>query len=169
MSDQQPASKPEAQPNTETNVLKKEIESLKQQAEEYLNGWKRTKADYENLQKEHDRHQIEFIQFANSGLILELLPLVEHFKQAFRHLPEELKNSDWVKGIEHIQAHLNHILASQGVAEIPTVGQKFDPSRHEAVEEIKNDQPAGTIVEEVRAGFSLHGRVIQAARVKVAQ
>lgn len=159
----QPA--PSGQPPKDTGPS--ELEQLRTQAEEYLNGWKRAKADYANLQKETERRQGEFIQYANAALLHELLPLVDHFKQAFKHLPKELKNSEWVKGIGHIQTHLGKILTDYGVQEITTVGEPFDPTRHEAVEEVASDRPAGTIVEEVKTGFLMQGKVLQAARVKI--
>ncbi|MFA5106852.1 MAG: nucleotide exchange factor GrpE [Patescibacteria group bacterium] len=167
MTDQK--SQPSPSDNRPNETAQTEADRLRQQAEEYLNGWKRAKADYANLQKETERRQSEFIQFANAALIHELLPLIDHFKQAFMHLPAELNDSEWVKGIRHIQTHLNKILAEHGIQEIRTVGEKFDPTRHEAIEEVDSDQPAGTIIEELKTGFLLHERVLQAARVKIAK
>ena len=167
MTDQK--SQPAPSDNQPNETAQTEVERLRQQVEEYLNGWKRAKADYANLQKETERRQSEFIQFANAALIHELLPLVDHFKQAFKHLPAELNDSEWVKGIRHIQTHLNKVLAEHGIQEIRTSGEKFDPTRHEAVEEVESDQPAGTIIEELKTGFLLHDRVLQAARVKIAK
>ncbi|MDP3964582.1 MAG: nucleotide exchange factor GrpE [bacterium] len=145
------------------------VAELEAKAEEYLNGWKRAKADYANLQKEVERRMEEFSKYANEALITELFPIADHFKQAFRHLPEELKTHEWVKGIEHLRTSLTQVLQSAGASELPTVGEKFDPARHEAIEEVESDQPSGTIVEEVRSGFMLNGKVAQAARVKVAK
>lgn len=150
-------------------AVQTEFERLQKQAEEYLNGWKRAKADYANLQKETEKRQIEFIQYANAALLHELLPLVDHFKQAFKHLPGELQNTEWVKGIRHIQTHLCKILTEHGLQEIKTVGDEFDPNKHEVVEEIASDQPAGTIIEELKTGWLMGDRVIQPARVKVAK
>lgn len=148
---------------------KSELEILKSKADEYLNGWKRAKADYANLQKEVEKRQLEFIRFANEDLIHELLPLVDHFKQAFKHLPDELKSSDWVEGIRHIQSSLDKVLAFRGVKEIETLGEKFNPELHEAVEQVESDQASGTIIEELKTGFTLNDKVIQPARVKVSK
>ncbi|MDD5342204.1 MAG: nucleotide exchange factor GrpE [Patescibacteria group bacterium] len=170
MSDQKITQTPSEQKTSEADASTKgELEKLKKQAEEYLNGWKRAKADYANLQKETDKRQLEFVQYANEGLLRELLPLVDHFKQAFKHLPEDLKASDWVEGIRHIQTNLEKTLAYFGVKEIPTVGEKFDPAVHEAVEQIQSEEASGTIVEEVKTGFSLHDKLLMPARVKVAK
>ena len=146
-----------------------ELDQCRQQAEEYLNGWKRAKADYANLRKETDKQQMEFVKYANAALIHELLPLVGHFQEAFRHLPDDLKDSDWVKGIKHIQTNLDAMLVNNGVKEIPTVGEQFNPEQHEAVGTVKADQPSGTVVEKVKPGFKMYDQILQPAKVKVAE
>lgn len=142
----------------------KEQKCLK--CEEYLNGWKRARADYLNLQKEAAERQKELVEFANAGLLLDLLPMVDHFKLALKHVPENIKNDPWYKGIENIQGQLNKFLKDQGIEEIKTVGEKFNPELHEAVGEVEGE-PAEVIAEEVSTGFSLNGKVIQPAKVKI--
>ena len=148
---------------------KNELEKLKDKNEEYLNGWKRAKADYANLQKDMEKRQIEFAKFASEDLMRELLPLVDHFKQAFKHIPDDLKSHEWVEGIRHIQANLDKTLAYNGIKEIETEGEKFNPELHEAVEQVESKKTSGTIIEELKAGFTLNGKVIQPARVKVSK
>lgn len=146
-----------------------EMEELKKKVNEYLNGWKRAKADYANLQKEVEQRQIDFVKFANEDLIREILPLVDHFKQAFGHLPPDLKGHDWIEGIRHIQSSLDKILAFRGIKEITTVGEKFNPELHEAVEEVDSERGKGIIIEELKTGFTLNGKVLNPARVKVSK
>jgi len=146
-----------------------ELEQCRQQAEEYLNGWKRAKADYANLRKETDKQQMEFVKYANAALIHELLPLVSHFQEAFRHLSDDLVDSEWVKGIRHIQTNLDALLANHGVEEIKSVGEPFNPELHEAVGTVKADQPSGTVVEKVKPGFKMYDQILQPAKVKVAE
>jgi molecular chaperone GrpE len=164
--DDQPQTEPTPTPPVSAGS---ELEQCRQQAEEYLNGWKRAKADYANLRKETDKQQMEFVKYAQAGLVHELLPLVDHFQQAFKHVPAELSQSDWVEGIRHIQANLEALLAHHGVREIPTIGEPFNPEHHEAVGTVKGDQPSGTVVEKVKPGFIMHDRVLQPAKVKVAE
>lgn len=146
-----------------------ELVKLKNQAEEYLNGWKRAKADYINLKRETEQKQKELIEFAVAGFILEIFPMIDQFKQAFKHIPEDQRNSDWVIGIRHIQSNLNKLLQEHGIEEIEAVGEKFDPLFHDAVEEVESDQEEGTVVEEVKTGFKMHDKVITPAKVKVAK
>lgn len=154
---------------SEIENLKKDLERINKKAEEYLNGWKRAKADYINFKRESEKKQKEIIQFAQAGLLLELFPLMDQFKRAFNHLPDDLKKSDWLEGIRHIQNNLKKILAEAGIKEIKTVGEKFNPEFHEAVERVESDKPSGTIVMETQTGFTLHDKVIIPARVKVAK
>lgn len=137
-------------------------------ATEYLAGWQRAKADYANLKREIESKQLELIRYANEDLLKELLPLVDYFKQALRAVPPEQRGQSWVQGIQHIQSKLEQVLAYYGVKELNVVGEKFDPALHEAVGE-SDGAPPGTITEEVRTGFILHDKLLQAARVKVAR
>jgi molecular chaperone GrpE len=146
-----------------------ELEIAQQQAEEYLNGWKRAKADYINFKKDQEKNQKELIEFANAGMLLDIFPLVDQFKQAMKHLPEGIEESEWLTGIIHIQGNLTKILKGMGVEEIETVGEQFDPEMHDAAEEVESDEEKGTIVEELTTGFRMNGRVIHPAKVKVAK
>ncbi|PIP17994.1 MAG: nucleotide exchange factor GrpE [Parcubacteria group bacterium CG_4_10_14_0_8_um_filter_35_7] len=154
----------------EMDDLKKELEKTKKQAEEYLNGWKRARADYINLKRDTQKEEEEWVQFANSALILGLLPIMDNFKKAFEYLSKEKENSEWVKGIRHIKKQLEDLLKSLGVEGIRTVGEKFNPEFHEAVgEKIFKEKKEGIILEEVEGGYKLHGRVLRPAKVIVAK
>ncbi len=153
-------------PNPEPGA---ELEQLKAQAAEYLQGWQRAKADYANLKRESEAKFSELTQYATSELLTELLPLVDYFKHALRAVPPEQKGLPWVEGIQHIQSKLEQVLAYHGVKELEVVGEKFDPGVHEAVGEVQSTEPSGTVVEEVRTGFMLHDKLLQPARVKIAK
>ena len=148
--------------------LAQKLAALEKEAEEYLNGWKRAKADYINFKKETEKRRQEIIEYANANLLLDILPLVDQFKIAFAHLPGEQKDSEWVKGIRHLESKLKKILEDYGISEIPT-GGKFNPELHEAVEHVESDQEEGTILETVSTGFKLAEKVIEPAKVKVAK
>jgi len=147
-----------------------DIETLKTQAQEYLQGWQRTKADYANLKRESETKQIDLIRYANAELLKELLPLVDYFKHALKAVPPEQKGLPWVEGVGHIQSKLEQVLAYHGVKEMEVIGEKFNPFLHEAMGEVEaNETEPGIIVEEVRTGFTLHEKVLQPARVKIAK
>lgn len=163
--------------NLERENLKKEIEELKKQleltqkkSEEHLNGWKRAKADYINFKKDTEKQNQELIQFANAALIVQILPIFEHFKKALAHIPKEQAESGWVMGIINIKKQFVDFLKKLGVEEIKTVGEKFNPSLHEAAShEEKEGFETDVIFEEVESGYTLYGQLLKPAKVKVAK
>lgn len=146
-----------------------ELEQARQKAEEYLNGWKRAQADYQNLKRDMEKEKIELAKFANLSLLLELLPVLDNFSRASQHLPEEKKNDEWVKGILAIHQQFQSLIASMGVAEVPAEGM-FNPELHEAVGNGEGENvESGTILEVVQPGYTLYGKLIRPAKVKVAK
>lgn len=138
------------------------------QSDEYLAGWKRSQADYQNLVKEVAKDKMEFVKYANQALIMELLPILDNFKAAFNLIPEPELKSAWVVGFSHIKKQLFDFLTANGVEEIKTVGEKLDVSVHEAVEyDEKSERAEGEIIAERKGGYKLNGRVIQVAKVVV--
>ncbi|MBI2411429.1 MAG: nucleotide exchange factor GrpE [Candidatus Kerfeldbacteria bacterium] len=163
-------SSPAAAPEATAEEPQDELAELKQQAGEYLEGWKRARADYQNLQKETAARISQNMKYATEGLLMELLPMVDHFRYAFKGIPESERNSSWLKGIEHIQTNFLKVLQEHGVEIMNTVGQPFNAELHEAVEEVDvPGTPSGEIVEEMAAGFMLGGKIIQHAKVKIAK
>lgn len=136
---------------------------------DYLDGWKRAKADFENYKKRQAQSQQEFFQFANVGLIMQILPVVDNFHASIGHIPEEQKKSPWVAGIMHIQKQLENILKDNGVSEIEVkIGDDFNPAEHEAVSgEQEKKELKNKITKVVQKGYKLGDKVIRAARVIV--
>jgi len=143
-----------------------ELDICKKQAEEYLNNWKRERADFVNYKKDEVKRMAEFIKFGNDSLILELLDTMDDLYLAAK----EIKNS----GLDQVINKFEDLLEKYGVEKI-TVGDKFDPMMHEviAVEgdpvkffDTAQDNGASKI-EEVRAGYTMHGRVIRPMRVRL--
>lgn len=166
------------------NKLKQELETVKAQAEEYLNGWKRAKADYINREREIEKEKIAWIKFANLELILNLLPILDSFEQSVKNLSDNLKKEEWTKGILKIKEQFENFLKAQGIEKIKTTGEKFNPDLHEAVAlssdlsskavteketSVKAEEKGekGEIIEEVQAGYTMHGQVIRPAKVIV--
>lgn len=146
--------------------LKEEIEKLKKENEEYLNGWKRAKADFINYQKDEAKREEEIVKFSNEFLIKELLPVLDSFELSFSMID---KDSTAKKGVEMIYAQFERILSKHGLEPIKCLGEKFDANLHEALEEVKSEKESGMIVEELEKGWKLRGKVIRPSRVKVAK
>jgi molecular chaperone GrpE len=150
-------------------TAEEKLAECQKQAEEYLNGWKRERADFENYKKDEAKRLEEFAKFANESLVLELISLTDEADIALKLMPEDVKTNhpNWVKGIEEIRRKFDEFLKANGVLRIKTAGEKFNPSLHEAAETVPAEKEADRVVEEIRAGYTLHGKVIRPAKVKI--
>lgn len=150
-------------PKEDKTNQSEEIEKLEKKVQENLDGWKRERADFINYKKGQEQVMGEFVKFANESLILQILPILDNFNLALKHLPEDLKENEWVKGVLHIKTQMEDILKNQGLEEIKAVGEKIDLEVHEVV---GGDNDGEIIAEEAQKGYRLHGKVVRAAKVK---
>lgn len=134
-------------------------------AAEYLEGWKRAKADLENMEKRQREMQSDLVKFANAEMVVDLLPVVDNFERAFGSLSDDDRLNSWVKGFEYILQQLLGVLNTHGVIKFSSAGELFDPEKHEAIEHVEGE--ADKVIEEVVAGYTMHGKVIRHAKVKV--
>lgn len=157
---------------TEINNITREeseLEEYKKQAEENLAGWQRAKADFLNYKKDQEKFLGEFRKYASEDLIIKLLPTIDSFNLAAEHLPPDLKNNDWAKGIICIKSQFDNFLKDAGVEEIKSIGEKFDPNLFESVGEEESDKEEGIIISEIQKGYKMFGKVIRAGKVKAAK
>ena len=167
--------KKEANGEKEDNCTKKVAEleaSLKEKTtleETYLNQLKYARADLENLQKHMKRRVDEGVVMEKEKLIMQLLPIAEELDLALEEA-RKTGNSSLLEGVEMVKRKLWKVLNCEGLCPIETVGNPFDPHMHEAVLEVETcDQPDGTIIQEVRKGYFLNGKVLKPSMVKVAR
>lgn len=143
-----------------------DIKKEESKEKEYLEGWKRERADFLNYKKEEMERLALLMKYANEELILKILPILDNCLTAEKNIPEELKKDEHIKGILQIYQQMRDFLKSQDIEEIKAVGEKFDPNFHEVVEEVEGEE-SGIIVEEIQKGYKLNGRVIRPAKVKI--
>ena len=157
---QQPQS--EEQPAEHVDALRAQ---LKQLNDEHL----RTLADVQNAKKRLQREKDEFARYAAETVIRELLPIVDSLDQALVAVDKQAESNAVITGVHLIHRQLLGLLQKEGVARIPTVGEPFDPHKHEAVAQIDVDDEEldGTVIEEVQVGYMMHGQVLRPAMVKV--
>lgn len=153
---------------TKIDETQKKIDELKKQNEEYLNGWKRERAGFLNYKKEEMERISALLKYANEELVLKMLPILDNFLLAEKNIPEDLKKDNNVKGLLLINLQLKDFLKTQGIEEIKTLGQQFDPNFHEVVAEVEAEgKESGIIVEEIQRGYLMEGKVLRPAKVKV--
>ena len=151
-------------------ALRSELDAVRAQADEYLDQWRRTAAQFSNYKKRVEKEQAEFTKMANAALITRLLPIVDDFERAFQTLPPGLRGMTWIEGIALIQRKLQLLLEQEGVEVIETEGKTFDPLLHEAVsyEEAEGFEE-GQIIAEVQKGYKMGERVLRPSLVRVAK
>ena len=150
--------------------LKKDLELCQKQRDEYLSGWRRAKADYLNYKKEEMDRFEKMVNFANEKFILGILPVLDSFDISRKQMPEELLKNEYVKGLFQTESQLQNFLKNNGVEEIDFSEGMFDPNFQEAVEEVEGTgKESGIVIEEVKKGYKLHGKVIRPTAVKVAK
>ncbi len=149
----------------EIESVKKVIAGEKEKAEKYLANWQRAQADFINYKRRSEQERAEVVNYANSTLILNILPVVDDLERALRSVPDELAESPWVNGIRHIYRKLQGVLESQGISAIEAEGKDFDPNLHEAVMTVEGEE--GKVIEELQKGYKLRSRVIRPTKVKV--
>lgn len=145
---------------------KKDLEKTEKERDEYLDGWKRAKADLINYKKDELRRLEEVARFGSESLILELISILDDFDLALATLEKE---GTAEKGIYLIKSRFEDILKRRGLERIKVEeGDKFDPNYHEAIIAVQEEgKEADTVAEEIEAGYTLHGKVIRPARVRV--
>lgn len=153
----------------ETEYLK-----FKEDADKGKEAWDRMlrlQADFDNTRKRLEREKQDFIKFANEGIIVELLNVLDDLERAVDLTESKHQDlSAFLKGIEMILAHLYDMLKEYGVKPIEAKDKIFDPNFHEALMQMENnDVPEHTVVEELQKGYLLNDRVIRTSKVKVSK
>jgi len=156
---------PEVAEIEDVELLKQALAEEKEKVETNLAGWQRAQADFINFKRRSEQEKKEISKFANSVLILNLLPILDDLERAFNSMPPRLAKLSWVEGIRLIERKLQANLEAQGLSQIEALGKPFDPNFHEAVRQGKGKD--GIVVEEVQKGYWLHDRVIRPTKVVV--
>lgn len=145
-----------------------EMNALQKKADEYLAGWQRAKADYQNLKKQNEKEREELMSMTTGALIIDLLPVKTNFDLAWQHLPEDLKDHAWVRGLEHVQKQFTDFLQTLGITSFQPVQEAFDPGSMEAIEHAPDPEiPEGQVMRTSEPGYRMRDKVIRPAKVVV--
>jgi len=150
--------------------LAQKLAAVEQQAEEYLDNWRRSVAELSNARKRMLREKEEFARSASERVLEKLLPVLDDLDRALGAAPQDPADAEWVNGIRLIQRKLQGVMEGEGLAQIPAVGEQFDPELHHAV--THEEAPGyvdGTIIAEVTKGYKLRDKVLRPTMVRVAK
>lgn len=154
-------------------IAKEELEKLKQKAgerDEFQNKWLKVHAEFENTRKRIEKEKTDHMRFANEDIISQLFPIMDNFDMAFAAMEKAKDKTAVMDGIKLVQKEFHRILEDNGVEKIETKKKQFNPNLHEAVLVIETEKhPDGEILEEMRTGYTLNGRLLRPAQVSVAK
>jgi len=159
-------------PQEKIKKIKDKLNKCLSENKQNLLGWQRARADFVNAKKENEERIRDSSSYAKASLIEEMLPVADSFEMAFADKKAwEKVDKNWRVGVEYIYSQLISVFESNGVKQINPLGSKFDHNLHTSIETIKtnNKKEDGVVIEVVQKGYELGGRVIRAAKVKVAQ
>jgi molecular chaperone GrpE len=149
----------------DTESLAQLLAQEREKAERYLANWQRAEADFRNYKAREEQEKKDMVNWANSTLVCDILPVIDSFDRAFEGVAPSGKGLSWITGFKQIQKMLLDILGKHGLTEMKCVGETFDPSRHEAV--VQRDGAEGLILDEVRKGYMIKDRLLRAPQVVV--
>ena len=142
--------------------LKEKVKVAEAKAKENLDNWQRAQAEFMNLRKRDEEARVEFIKFAKADTVREIIPVLDSMNAAINH---------GQKDIEPIYNQFLQILKQNDLLELNPLNEAFNPSEHEAVGmiETKNKDEDHTVLEVFQKGYSLGGKVIRPAKVRIGE
>jgi molecular chaperone GrpE len=146
-----------------------EVARLREERDALSDRLLRLAAEFDNYRKRIEREREQILEWARADVISQILPIVDNFERA-------LESARWVgdftalvQGLDLIRKQFDDVLSRFGVRRIETIGQPFDPARHEAIStEERDDHEENTVIDEYQPGYMMGDRLLRPARVKVA-
>ena len=161
---------PNTQPKTAANAAHKpgqKSDDLQAMVAELTEALQRERADSANIRRRHEEQISRLKDTVKSGVVRDLLPVIDNFERALKHVPADLADNDYVKGVQGVVKQFEATLADMGVTRIQTVGHVFDPRFHEAISMEEGDGTVEMVCEELQPGYAVGQDIIRHAMVKV--
>lgn len=149
--------------------LKKQIQELEEELKELKDKYLRLFAEFDNYKKRNVKERMDLLGSAAQNTISALLPVLDDFDRAKKSADDENNDERFSEGVELVYKRLYGILTQQGLAEMETTGEAFDPEFHEAISEIPvpDDKQKGKIIDTIEKGYLLKNKIIRYAKVVV--
>jgi len=168
MSDKNLKNKTKTSSETKSHSPSETLVKIKKEKDEYLDGWKRAKAELINYKNDELKRMNEIIRFAGEDIVREMIGILDSFDLCISSLSDNDQNI--AKGIHMIRTQMEDSLKKKGLERIiVSIGNQFDPTLHEAISAIESDKPSGTVIEEIEKGYMWNGRLLRPARVVVSK
>jgi molecular chaperone GrpE len=160
---------PEPGSTDRISELEEALTLEKNRSQDLLRRLQYLQADFENYRRRVEKEIGDARRFGNERLLSDLLTVKDELELAYAKAQGSKQNPVILDGVGMILKRLQSLLSKEGVERVPGVGSKFNPDYHEAALRISSDEEEGTVVEEVRPGYLLKGKVLRASIVKVAE
>ncbi len=162
--------KDEATPSTAEAPAGDPVAEAKAEAAKMKEQWMRTAADFDNFRKRSRRELEDTRKAGKEDLLKEFLPVFDNLERAIQSAQKSTDVKGVAEGLAMVLRQYTDTLARGGITKVTTVGAQFDPTHHEAIQQVETDEhPPGTVVAEVQPGYAQGERLIRAAMVVVAK
>jgi molecular chaperone GrpE len=140
---------------------------VEQQLAQVTEALQRERADAINQRRRFDEQLASVRASVKSSVIADILPVIDNFERALKHVPKDLEDNEYVKGVQGVVRQFEKVLEGMGVERIPTLGQLFNPHYHEAVSMEEGEGDSEIVSEELQPGYKIGNDVIRHAMVRV--
>jgi len=149
-------------------VLDQDIAKLNQDLKTYESGWRRALADYQNLQKELVAERQRMAEWSTEEILLELIPLADHFDDALNHGQSQNLSTAFLEGLRHIRRELEELFSRHGITSFGALGDQFNSTQYESVgTEVGPPAQEGQVAKVAAHGYKRGERVLRPARVVI--
>jgi molecular chaperone GrpE len=160
--------------NLENNIEENLENNFEKKIEELNDKLLRSLAENQNLRKIHEKEREDLIKYSSSSFAREILNLADNLERAFVLFKDDPKfKSDEFKdtmlGIELIEKELINSFDKNGIKSFESVGKKFDPNFHQALNEVESEQADGMVINEIQKGYMLNDRLLRPALVSISK
>ena len=142
----------------EVGDIEKKISELEAKSQEYLEGWKKVKAEFINYKKDEEKHAANILKLVKIILLKKFLPILDSLEEAKKQKSVE---------VEAISSQIMQVLKDEGLEEIVAIGEKFDPQFHESIGTVEKDGEENLVAEELRKGYVVEGILLRPSLVKI--
>jgi molecular chaperone GrpE len=156
-----------SEPNHDDTSQQVDDQVIRQHISELTQALQRERADALNLRRRHEEDMAGLKSRVRANVVRELLPVIDNFERALKHVPSELEGNDYIKGVQGVVKQFEKTLADLGVERIKTVDEPFDPRYHEAVSMDEGEGTEEVVAEELQSGYRIGEDVIRHAMVRV--
>lgn len=154
-------------PTADSKQLTVKLQELEKQNTDLTEALQRERADADNVRRRAENDKLQMATFYKVMIVRDLLPAIDKLGLGLKYVPKDLEGNEYVKGVESVAKEFDKALETIGLEKIKTIGEKFDPSLHEAISVEGDGGEIEVVCEELQSGYRMGEEIIRHALVKV--